>query len=299
MLCSVGHDANVRQLAKRSEQEGKQRTTKRLQMICLIPCLSTARQLLEPTTENLKAAASNVYDDLKEIGGDYAEQAEEYMEELFPEILEEEKETEKEELAKIKEEILDDSKPLEHLDDEVKPVIASTQVPEFAKGHGHHNNKNGTHRRPTHGHKHNSTHGNDTDGPVFQPERYFTEPIITGLLVSFLIFIPLVGMGIMALSSIQVRSSARTGRRRYADASVYRYRLTLWPFPRRPAYRSRRRSNRDLIIIPYFSFGIPQSSFEEVPIRLQIRVNRRLAECIRYNMKYTPWTSPCYGDPYI
>ncbi|KAH8090557.1 hypothetical protein HD553DRAFT_8644 [Filobasidium floriforme] len=191
---AAGHDATLKHLAKRSEQE--------------------ARQLMEPSTESLKDAAANVYDDLKEIGGDFADQAEEYLEELFPGVAEADAEDKDEDsdAARVEEDVLDSSKPLEHVDDDDDAVnrhpaivtTTTTQIPEFAKGHGHHKNKNGTHHRPGHKNKHNSTHGNDTDAPVFEPERYFTEPIITGLLVSFLVFIPLVAMGIAALSSIQV-----------------------------------------------------------------------------------------------
>jgi hypothetical protein len=177
---------------------------------------------MEPTTESLKDAAANVYDDLKETGGDFADQAEEYLEELFPGVAEDDVEDKDEDsdAARLEEDVLDSSKPLEHVDDDddddavnSHPAIVTTtttQIPEFAKGHGHHKNKNGTHHRPGHKNKHNSTHGNDTDAPVFEPERYFTEPIITGLLVSFLIFIPLVAMGIAALSSIQVSFVTRS-----------------------------------------------------------------------------------------
>jgi hypothetical protein len=167
---------------------------------------------LEPTTESLKDAAANVYDDLKEIGGDFADQAEEYLEELFPGVAD--AEGKDEDAARIEEDVLDSSKPLEHADDDAlkeQPAIVTTQVPAFVKGHGHHKNKNGTHHRPSH--KHNSTHGNDTDAPIFEPERYFTEPLITGLLVSFLIFIPLIAMGIAALSSIQVSVVVEVNRR--------------------------------------------------------------------------------------
>jgi hypothetical protein len=164
----------------------------------------TARQLLEPTTESLKAAASDMYDDLKELEGEVADKAEAYLEEMFPGIAHESEEQD-EELAveeAVDQDFLDASKPLEHAD-ETEPVAEVN--PSTVKG-GHH--RNGTHhRRPGHKnkHKHNSTHGNDTETPVFEPERYFTEPLITGLLVTFLVFIPLIAMGIAALSSIQVR----------------------------------------------------------------------------------------------
>jgi hypothetical protein len=186
---------------------------------------------MEPTTESLKDAAANVYDDLKEIGGDFADQAEEYLEELFPGVAQADTEDKDEDsdAARVEEDVLDSSKPLEHVDDDAdavnrQPAIVTTtttQIPEFAKSHGHHKNKNGTHHRPGHNNKHNSTHGNDTDAPVFEPERYFTEPIITGLLVSFLIFIPLVAMGIAALSSIQVSFVTRfTRTKQFTDIAI-------------------------------------------------------------------------------
>ena len=175
-----------------------------------------------------------MYDDLKEIGGDFADQAEEYLEELFPGVADDEDE----DVAKIEEDVLDTSKPLEHADgdddgeqDQPAIVTATTQVPAFAKehGHGHHKAKNGSHRRPSH--KHNSTHGNDTDTPVFEPERYFTEPLITGLLVSFLVFIPLVAMGIAALSSIQVSQDIWMLQVYYADRPRGRFPFSLSQVP--------------------------------------------------------------------
>ena len=43
-----------------------------------------------------------------------------------------------------------------------------------------------------------------TTGPLLQRAQFFTAPIITGLLVTFLIFMPILYLGINALVSIQV-----------------------------------------------------------------------------------------------
>jgi hypothetical protein len=174
--------------------------------------------LIEPTTESLKAAASDIYGDLKDMEDQVADKAEAYLEDMFPGIAEDvEKQQDEADQKAIDEEVLDDSKPLEHIgetESAVRPAETVLELaPESVKG-GHHSgtHRNGTHhRRPGHKnkHKHNSTHGhNDTDTPVFEPERYFTEPLITSLLVSFLVFIPLIGLGIAALSSIQVSMPA-------------------------------------------------------------------------------------------
>ena len=195
-----------------------------------------------------------MYDDLKELEGEVADKAEAYLEEMFPGIAHDsdEHDEQDEELAveeAVDQDFLDASKPLEHAD-ETEPVAEA--VPSIAKG-GHH--RNGTHHsRPghKHKHKHNSTHGNDTETPVFEPERYFTEPLITGLLVTFLVFIPLIAMGIAALSSIQVRSVCSFGKRSKRRSLIYvicyhsisRYRLTSCRFPRPLEYRSPRRSSR-------------------------------------------------------
>lgn len=50
--------------------------------------------------------------------------------------------------------------------------------------------------------KHNSTI--PTDGPLFDRVQILTTPIITALLISFGIFIPLAAFGVSALASIQV-----------------------------------------------------------------------------------------------
>jgi len=166
-----------------------------------------------------------MYDDLKELEGEVADKAEAYLEEMFPGIAHESEEQDEkdEELAveeAVDQDFLDASKPLEHAD-ETETVGEAT--PSIAKG-GHH--RNGTHhRRPGHKnkHKHNSTHGNDTETPVFEPERYFTEPLITGLLVTFLVFIPLIAMGIAALSSIQVRWVCRVANHRESATYAFIY----------------------------------------------------------------------------
>jgi hypothetical protein len=151
-----------------------------------------ARQLIEPTTVDLKEAAEDVYDQLKEIGGDYATEAEEYLEDMFPEVFDE----------GITE------KPLEHVD-EAGVESNDDDVVEINKSHKHgHGKHNGTHGHNSTLPNGNGTAGNGTAGngtePIFVPQRYFTEPIITSLIIVFVILLPIVSIGIMALTSIQV-----------------------------------------------------------------------------------------------
>lgn len=50
--------------------------------------------------------------------------------------------------------------------------------------------------------KHNSTI--PTGGPLLDRVQILTTPIITGVLITFLIFLPIIGFGIWALAGIQV-----------------------------------------------------------------------------------------------
>ncbi len=58
--------------------------------------------------------------------------------------------------------------------------------------------------------KKNGSHAGDgTRGPLLEHAQIFTTPIITALLVTFGIFIPVLGLGVSALAGIQVGLGAR------------------------------------------------------------------------------------------
>lgn len=132
--------------------------------------------MVEPSSETLQGAASDLYDDLKQTGAGYVDETEEFLEEYFPEIFGSTDE------------------------DEVDPFGEPAELTlERVKGKG--KNKGG---------KHGPVKGNGTepDSPDhLSPFGIFSEPLITSLLVTFVVFVPLVGFGIMAMSSIQVSCS--------------------------------------------------------------------------------------------
>ncbi|KAJ9107544.1 hypothetical protein QFC21_001002 [Naganishia friedmannii] len=141
------------------------------------------RQLVEPSTENVE----DVWEELLEEAREEEAEALAYLEEGFPDLFGSE-----EDFAGLQDEELDDAKVLKHKNKN--------------------KNKNGTEEGKdnsdgyydlvrAHG---NSTHNNGTRGPLLEHATILSTPVITALLISFFILLPILAFGVYALAGIQV-----------------------------------------------------------------------------------------------
>lgn len=150
------------------------------------------RQLVEPSEESLSELLEEVLEqaELEEA------QVAEYLEEVFPDLFDEGVEFDQEDQDDI------DSKPLKHKN----------------------KNKNGTHSKPDEEDNsdgyydlvkaHRNSTNNGTQGPLFEHARILSTPVITALLISFGILLPILFVGVYSLAGIQVRSLRSTVRER-------------------------------------------------------------------------------------
>jgi hypothetical protein len=141
------------------------------------------RQLVEPSTESVE----DVWEELLEEAQEEEAEALAYLEEGFPDLFGSE-----EDFTGADEE-LDDAKVLKHknknknkngTDDEEKDN--SDGYYDLVKAHG------------------NSTHNNGTRGPLLEHATILSTPVITALLISFFILLPILFFGVYALAGIQV-----------------------------------------------------------------------------------------------
>ncbi|KAJ9123211.1 hypothetical protein QFC22_001405 [Naganishia vaughanmartiniae] len=141
------------------------------------------RQLVEPTSESVE----DVWEELMEEAEEEEAEALAYLEEGFPDLFGSE-----EDFAGSDEEELDDAKVLKHKNknknkngtDEAKDN--SDGYYDLIKAHG------------------NSTHNNGTRGPLLEHATILSTPVITALLISFFILLPILAFGVYALAGIQV-----------------------------------------------------------------------------------------------
>lgn len=142
------------------------------------------RQLLSPSEESLSEMLEEVFEQAEEEESEVTE----YLEEVFPDLFgDEEFEAEGQ-----------DAKPLKH------------------KNKNKNKNKNGTHSDPDPNdnadgyydlvkNNRNSTN-NGTRGPLLEHAQILSTPVITSLLISFGILLPILAIGVYSLAGIQVRT---------------------------------------------------------------------------------------------